>query len=59
MQLIAAEYSTHIRANLRVYRTSHADYKVDWQFSQGGSGSRSFSSEGEALSYFAKLNPAQ
>jgi len=58
MQLIAAEYSTHVRANVRVYRTRHADYKVDWQFSHGGSGARSFSNEREALNYFAKLNPS-
>ena len=57
MRLIAAEYSSHVRANVRVYRTSHADYTVDWKFSHGGSGSRSFLNECEALSYFARLNP--
>jgi hypothetical protein len=57
MQLITAEYSTHIRANVRVYRTGEGDYRVDWQFSHGGCGARCFLSENEAIGYYRKIQP--
>jgi hypothetical protein len=56
LQLIASAYSTHIRANVRVYQSSEGDYKVDWRFSHGGYGVRAFPGVHEALSYFQKLH---
>lgn len=40
LRLIASEYSTHIRGNVRVYQSEAGDYKVDWRLSHGGSGFR-------------------
>jgi hypothetical protein len=57
LQLIASEYSTHIRANVRVYQ-SEGDYKVDWRFSHGGYGVRVFPGVHEALTYFRRLLPS-
>jgi hypothetical protein len=57
-RLIASEYSTHIRANVRLYQSCEGDYKVDWRFSHGGHGARAFPVLHEALTYFRKLQPS-
>ena len=58
LRLIASEYSTHIRGNVRVYQSEAGDYKVDWRFSHGGSGFRVFATQNDALSYFRTLRPS-
>jgi hypothetical protein len=58
LRLIAYEYSTHIRGNVRVYQSEAGDYKVDWRISHGGSGFRVFATLNEALSYFQTLQPS-
>ena len=58
LRLIASEYSTHIRGNVRVYQSEAGDYNVDWRFSHGGSGFRVFVTLNEALRYFQTLQPS-
>jgi hypothetical protein len=53
MRLIQAEFSPHIRANVRLYESDL--FYVDWQHTDGSHGQRPFPDEQSALDYFKTL----